>query len=159
MNRKTTVVHIMLSTSVVNRVDPFTTIWPNSSKMAEMIRHPIFHRLSINQHNCTKIELIESNGKKYGLFSSKLIFICPESWRTYIATVSKIIFLPYVMRLFLHVFDPQNLEIAGKFRVVCRLSSYVCCLSNVIKFRHQPCGHSFGLICIKFGTLVYLCDA
>ena len=54
---------------------------------------------------------------------------------------------------FLHVLGIWDSETAIKnFHAV-------CCLSNVIKFFHQPSGHSFGAICLKFGKLLYLCDA
>ena len=79
-------------------------------------------------------------------------FLCPESRRTYIATVSKILFFPIELKRFSPRFGPLGLRNCNK-NFVC-LS--VVCLSNEISRR--PIGHSFGSICMKFGTLVYLWD-
>ena len=77
----------------------------------------------------------------------------------YIATVSKIIFLPIELNFFSARFGPLGLRNFYK-KFVCHLS--VCrlcvCLVSECKICHQPSGHSFGPICMKFGTLVYLCD-
>ena len=83
------------------------------------------------------------------------IIMCPESRRTYTATVSKILFFSIELKLFSARFGPLGLRNRNK-NFVCL--SCVClssvCLSN--KICHRPSVHSFCPICLKFGTLVYL---
>ena len=91
----------------------------------------------------------------------KSIFLCPESQKTCIASVSKIIFLPIELKLFSAILGPRGLRNCNtKFWCVC-LS--VVCLSSVLMLEskgcHWPSDHSIGPICMKFSILVYLCDA
>ena len=56
-----------------------------------------------------------------------LIVICPESRRTYIATVSKIIFFPIELKLFSSRFGPLGLRNCNK-NFVCLCLSCICLL-------------------------------
>ena len=90
-------------------------------------------------------------------------FICSESQRTYIATVSTILFLPIELKLFFCMFQtPRAQKLQQKFCLsVCRLSvssvHHVSVMSEC-KICHRPSGHSFRPISMKLGTLVYLQD-
>ena len=58
----------------MNRADLFNTNLTVNSKITEKRLLSIFFSHSINQSKCIKFNLLSQTAKKYGLFSSKLIF-------------------------------------------------------------------------------------
>ena len=72
----------------------------------------------------------------------QIFFICHESRRTYFATVANFFFDCTEAFFFCTFWTP---------RTVCLMSDFKIC--------HRPSGYSFGPIRMKFGILVYLCDA
>ena len=86
------------------------------------------------------------------------VIICPEFQRTYIATVSKILFLSIGLKLFSARFGPLRLRNCNKNFVCLSVVCLSVCLMSEFKVCHWLSGHSAGLFCRKFGTLVYLCD-